>query len=168
MRFTFATFVLVSALLETSALRIPRPPKTPQTPNRPNTPETPNTPNTPGRLPGTNTPNTPGRLPGAVPCSGRRRAIACTIDSKKWDDLQVDTKQRKAGADAIADLDSIKSRPGDAKPNTEDIDKKYTTTTDPNSNFRGELAQRFLGTKPDTPFMEFIVKNPSNSSRPKS
>jgi hypothetical protein len=150
MRFTFATFVLVSAFLEASALRLPRPPKPPDTPN---TPPTPNPPNTPG------TPNTPGRLPVDVPCSGRRRALACTISSKKWDDDKVEDNYRKPGADAIADLLSIRERPGDAKPNTEDIDKKYTTTNDPDSAYMGEIAQRHLGMDGFEQFMEFRVNN---------
>lgn len=162
MRLTFATFVLISAFFETSAVRIPfpRPPKLPGTPNTPNKPNTPNTPNTPGRLPGPNTPNTPGRPPVAGPCSGRRRAIACAIDSKDWNDLEVETKYRRPGADAIAELDSIKSHPRDANPNTEDIDKKYTTAIKEGKDFfDDELATDFLGTNEDTLFVKFVVKN---------
>ncbi|KAF2002763.1 hypothetical protein P154DRAFT_573957 [Amniculicola lignicola CBS 123094] len=162
MRFTFATFVLVSAFLEASAIRIPLPPKLPGTPNTPNTPNMPNTPNNPGRLPDPNTPNTPntpGRLPDPISCSGRRRAVECTIDSKKWDDFQVETKYRQPGAHAIADLDSIKSHPGDAQPNTEDITRKYSTEIYEDSTFNNKITIERLKMEKDTQFTEFVVYN---------
>lgn len=57
------------------------------------------------------------------------------------------------------DLDSIRTHSGDAKPNREDIDKKYETVSDKDGFHFSDIGEEFLGLEDSTPFFEFVVKN---------